>query len=194
MEKTKPYLARRTEEKYGVWYQVKVTSLLLYELANRPFEDLVPYIEPYPTGFLRGFFTAEGNPSISINRSHGRPVLQVTLCVSNTEIGYVHFAIKSVERLGYRPTNITRGDRPGLERTIGVRSFITTKTEWQFRIARISEVESFLMKVGFADKLKQEKAWTALNLIKEFGAHAAAGEWAKMYVKVGRKWVRKIGP
>ncbi len=191
LHKSIPYVARRIEDENGTWYQVKVTSLLLFELANRPFGDLTSCIGAHPIGFLRGFFTAEGNPSVSIGRGRGRPALQVTLCVSNTEKKYIRYAMKLVRQLGYRPTNITKGSTPGLQMSIGIHSFITTKTEWQFRIARVGEVESFLMKIGFADTMKQEKAQTAVHLIKEFGSHLAAVEWSSMYSKIGRKWARR---
>jgi intein-encoded DNA endonuclease-like protein len=44
------------------WFLVKVTSIMLYEFVMQPWEQLSDYAEAYPTAFLRGFFTAEGNP------------------------------------------------------------------------------------------------------------------------------------
>lgn len=193
LKKKEPYLARRILEENGTWYQVKVTSVLLYELVNRPFAELIRFIDSHPRGFLRGFFTAEGNPSVSISGDSGGQALDVTVCVSNTEISYLECAMKMMKRLGYHPTKITRGGKPGVERTIGTHNFVTATTEWQFRIARIAEVESFLAQIGFADVSKQEKAATAVRLIKRLGARSASSEWPKLYSKVGRKWVRKTG-
>jgi intein-encoded DNA endonuclease-like protein len=191
LNKTEPYLARSIVDEKGQWYQVKVTSVLLFELANRPFAQLSGYIKPHPTGFLRAFLTAEGNPAVSINASHEPPTLGLTVCVSNTELGYVQYALDLMKGLGYHPTKITIGDRPGVQRTIGGYSFTTTKTEWQFRIARIAEVENFLARIGFADSARQEKAETALSLIREYGSHRASVAWTEMYEKIGRKWQKK---
>jgi intein-encoded DNA endonuclease-like protein len=170
---------------------VKVTSVLLYELANRPFGQLSSLIKPHPIGFLRAFFTAEGNPAVSINASHDRPTLGLTVFVSNTELGYLQFAMGLMKGLGYHPTKMTIGDRPSVQKTIGRYSFTTTKTEWQFRIVRIAEVENFLARIGFADSAKQEKAGTALSLIKECGSHRASTAWTTMYRKTRRNWQKK---
>ncbi len=186
-----PYVARKVEEETGTWYQVKVTSVLLFKFVNRPLSEIVPCVEPRPCGFLRGFFTAEGNQSVSIGSSRGRRALQLTLCVSNTEIEYMRCAMSLVKQLGYHPSKITRGGRPGLERKIGSWSLITETTEWQFRLARLREIESFLAYVGFADPVKQSKTRTALNLVKELGAASAAMEWTRLYDKIGRKWARR---
>lgn len=86
LHKANPYVASQIQDENGIWYQVKVTSLLLYELANRSFAELVRYIEPYPAGFLRGFFTAEGNPSVAVSHDSGHAHLEVTICVSNTDL------------------------------------------------------------------------------------------------------------
>ena len=67
-----------------MWYLVKVTSFMLYDFANRPLEALRANIERCPKGFLRGFFTAEGNPSVSLERTNG-PYLQTGLVVSNSD-------------------------------------------------------------------------------------------------------------
>jgi len=64
----KQYRAREVHDKNGRWYQVKVTSMLLFEFVGRPFAELEPTIEQFPMSFLRAFATAEGNPSVSIER------------------------------------------------------------------------------------------------------------------------------
>ncbi|MDA4115476.1 MAG: hypothetical protein OK442_02840 [Thaumarchaeota archaeon] len=191
LNKRESYFARSIVDENGQWYQVKVTSILLYELANRPFGQLSGYIKPHPTGFLRAFFTAEGNPAVSVNRSRDSPTLELTVCVSNTELEYVQYAMGLLIGLGYHPTRMTRGGRPGVERTIGKYSFTTTKTEWQFRIARMAEIDTFLNRIGFADSAKQEKTETAQSLIREYGRHRASVAWTKMYEKTGRKWQKK---
>ena len=185
LKKQNPYLSSSIVDKKGQWYQVKVTSVLLYELANRPFGQLSSLIKPHPIGFLRALFTAEGNPAVLNQCKSWSTILGLTVCVSNTGLGYLQFAMDLMKGLGYHPTKMTIGDRPGVQKTIGRYSFTTTKTEWQFRIVRIAEVENFLARIGFADSAKQEKAGTALSSIKECGSHRASIAWTRMYRKFG---------
>jgi len=116
LKKQNPHLSRSIVDKKGQGYQVEVTGVLLYELANRPFGQLSNLIKPHPIGFLRAFFTAEGNPAVSINASHDPPALGLTVCVSNTGLGYLQFATDLMKGLGYHPTKMTIGDRPGVQK------------------------------------------------------------------------------
>jgi intein-encoded DNA endonuclease-like protein len=185
-----PYRARQLEKEDGTWFLVKVTSLQLFDFVDRPFTELAPILEAQPIGFLRGFLTAEGNPSVSVQKMTPNK-LAVTICVSNTDAEYIRFARTQFEKLGYHPTSITVGYRPGVPHPIRGVSYTTEKTEWQFRLAMIDEVQKFNSEIGFSDKVKQDKARTAAALIKNLGAQNAAVEWVKLFEKRGRKWFRK---
>jgi hypothetical protein len=67
----------------------------------------------------------------------------------------------------------------------------TTKTEWQFRIARPDEVGTFLQSIGFADLQKQEKALDAFRLVHEIGTAGAVDVWLRKYSKIGGVWVKR---
>ncbi len=109
LNKTEPYKVRSLSEPDGQWYFVKVTSVLLHHFAIQPFPRLVEYMKDQPIGFLRGFFTAEGNPSVSIASKRFGLEFAVTLCVSCTSLDYIVFAREQLLKLGYRPTNLTTG-------------------------------------------------------------------------------------
>src|SRR5207244_487012 len=82
--KTDSYWVGRIADETGMWYLVRVTSFMLYDFVNQPLKALRAYIERYPRGFLRGFFTAEGNPSASISKRRELR-LDVGICVSNSD-------------------------------------------------------------------------------------------------------------
>jgi intein-encoded DNA endonuclease-like protein len=189
LQKVKPYKVRVVDDSNGRWYLVKVTSLLLYSFATQPFSGLMPFAVARPTAFLRGFFTAEGNPSVSISRRDHK--LELTLCASNTEIEYLQFCGSLLTSLDYHPTRIAVGDRPGLNRIIRNRHFVTTKIEWQIRIARLHEIERYLSEIGFADSAKQEKASTAWECIRTYGSMEAANVWTRHYTKIRGRWTQR---
>lgn len=193
LSKSKPYRVRIVNGKTGSWFVVKATSVLLYDFVNRPFSELTAYIESNPMGFLRAFFTAEGNPSVSIQQSARNQPLAVSICVSNTNMEYMMFTRNQLMRLGYDPSGITTGYKAGVSHPIRGVCYTAKETEWQFRIVRLGEVEKFLSQIGFADNVKQEKASTAFRLVKKYGAFTASSYWAKNYAKINRKWVRITG-
>jgi len=189
---SRPYRARLTKEDDGDWYDVKVTSVRLSRFLAQPFNVVAPIIERSPSGFLRGFSTAEGNPSVSVQS--GPPVtLAVSVCFSNTELEHMKFARLQLEKLGYHPTNTTVGYKAGTPHPIRGKIYVTTKTEWQFRLAILGEVQRFSEQIGFADQIKQDKIVTACALIGNLGSEKAADEWQELFEKKGRKWwFRKV--
>ncbi len=192
LNKAEPYKVREITDETGKWYLVKVTSLLLYEFVNQPFSKLTSIIEHNRVAFLRGFFTAEGNPSVSIQRSAKGHPLDVTLCVSNTTMEYILFARNQVSILGYHPTRITIGYKAGQSHPIQGVQYTAKETEWQFRIASLVEIKRFLAQIGFADRVKQEKAFTAAELIERHGGQRASSFWTQIYTKKSRKWVKMV--
>jgi intein-encoded DNA endonuclease-like protein len=193
LHKTKPYVAREVRDSNGVWYVVKATSLLLYEFAVQPFATLQPFLRPHPIGFLRSFFTAEGNPSVAVGKKMVMPSLSVTICVSNTTTEYIEFARNLLIDMGYHPTRITVGYKAGASHSIRGVSYATKETEWQFRIARLEEVRRYLAEIGFADSAKQDKALSAFQYIHRYGSRKAAELWTASFKKQGRKWTRIQG-
>jgi intein-encoded DNA endonuclease-like protein len=183
--KTDSYWVRRVTDKAGKWYLVKVTSFMLYEFANRPLADLRKSIEAYPRGFLRGIFTAEGNPSVSIEQTRG-PYLSVGLEVSNNDYSLLEFLRHLLFGLGFHPgeirININKGERTNLG--------VARQTGWHLSLSRVEDARQFVGIIGFADSEKQIKLTEAISLLDNFGWRGAASEWSKLYKKGGKKWTR----
>jgi hypothetical protein len=189
LEKKKPYRVRVVTGKRGTWYLVKVTSMLLYDFVNQPFSKLHRWIEPHALGFLRAFFTAEGNPIVSI-QSRG-PQLIVVLCVSNTDLDYLTYVNTTLVGMGYHPTRIRTSEIVGTERIIGGVATVVNKPCWQTKIVRVGEIDRFLSEIGFADQVKQEKATRARFLMEKHGTKEAAQKWREEYVLIRGVWVKK---
>lgn len=184
LHKTDSYWVRRIFDKTGIWYLVKVTSFLLYDFVNQPLDVLSGTIEPLPRGFLRGLFTAEGNPSTSISRRYG---LDVVLDLSNSDYQLLEFSMNLLLALGYHPRRIRLVQPKGTRTNLGV----ATKAGWLLKLLRFDDAETFASTIGFADSKKQRKLTDAISLIREFGSIRAAREWTRLYEKQRGDWVWK---
>jgi len=180
------YWVRRVVDKRGRWYLVKVTSFMLYDFANQPLGALRNSIEPFPRGFLRGFFTAEGNPSVYIQRTK-KPRLVVGLCVSNSDYSLLDFTRGLLLTLGYRPGRFKIDRREGEPTNIS----IATKTLWQLNISRRDDVKQFARTIGFADPMKQTKLEDAIALMERYGSFEAASRWPALYEKRNGYWTKR---
>lgn len=165
---------------------MKVTSSQLYEFVGRPFSELLPYLVPNPIGFLRGFFTAEGNPSVAIER-RGRPRLSTGVELANSDYQLLVFSRDSLSNLGFHPGRIRLNTAKGKRTNVGV----AREAVWLFSLSRFEDAIRFSDKIGFADEEKQSKLRDAISFTEERGSFGAASEWSKHYEKQGRKWVRK---
>ncbi len=185
LHKTDTYWVRRIRDETGMWYLVKVTSFMLYDFVNQPLEALRTSIEPFPKGFLRGFFTAEGNPSVSIQQRG--PTLDVGVALSNSDSTLLEFSRSLLETLGFHTVRI-RLNRPEGKRTnLGV----ATKPNWLMTISRFDDIRKFAEEIGFGDSTKQRKLIDALSLRSEHGRAGAANRWTKLYEKYQGDWVRR---
>ncbi len=185
LHKTDSYWVRRVHDKHGRWYLVKVTSFQLYEFVNRPLEFLVEAIESFPDKFLRGIFTAEGNPQVSIQK-RGGPRLEVGLTVSNSDYELMRVLKRLLTNSALHPGALRLNTRAGTRTNLG----IATSDVWVMNLSRLDKVEVFARTIGFADAVKQDKLEDAIRLIREIGHKAAAAKWTERYRMVNGVWIR----
>ena len=183
--KTNPYRVR-TVNKNGIWYLVKVTSLMLYLFVTQPLDFLRKYVETCPRGFLKGLFTAEGNPTVSIAQ-RGHPHLTVDVTVSNSDHDLMELTRDMLIAQNLRPGKIRLHIREGTVTNLA----IARKTVWLIHLGWFGDVVLFHHTIGFADSVKQTKLNDAISLITEKGRIKAASEWKFFYNKVNGDWVKK---
>lgn len=188
LAKTKPYRVRINVDERGPWYTVKVTSFQLYDFVTQPLENLMEFIEPYPEAFLRGFYTVEGNPEVSVQQRRV-PELGVGVCVSNSDHQLLQLSRNLLSSLGFHAGRIRLGTPAGKQTNVG----IARKDNWMMNLSRLSEVQEFARDIGFADSDKQQKLDDAVSNLKQYGRARAAEKWLESYCKVGGAWVRKSG-
>jgi len=186
LRKTDSYWVRRIVDETGMWYFVKVTSFMLYDFLNQPLGTLRKYVEPFPRGFLRGFFTAEGNPTVSVAKRNG-PLLSIGLDLSNSDYGLLDFCRMLLAALGYHPGRIRLVKPTGTLTNLGR----AKKLGWLLTLLRFDDAQFFAANIGFADSKKQEKLADAISLIQKYGSKGAAREWVNRYEKQRGDWVRK---
>ena len=185
LRKTKPYATWVTTDEGGPWYNVKVTSFELFDFVNKDIDELRDHVAPFPKEFLRGFFTAEGCPSVNVSRTGGLR-LNVGVVVSNSYKPYMVLTESLLRELGLHPGAIRLNMAAGRQTNVAVAS----QSGWLLSISRLEEVQVFFETIGFADSEKQTKLGDALLLIEEYGSKNASIQWAKHYSKRGRTWVR----
>ncbi len=186
LHKTDTYWVRRIRDETGMWYFVKVTSFMLYDFVNQPLESLREFIEPFPGGFLRGFFTAEGNPSVSIQRREV-PKMDLGICASNSDFALLEFSRSLLTNLGFHPASIRLNTAKGRKTNLGV----ARKSNWLMNVSRLDDVRKFAKEIGFGDSIKQRKLTEALSFLRDYGRAGAATEWMKLYEKYHGDWVRR---
>jgi intein-encoded DNA endonuclease-like protein len=187
LSKSSPYHAWTTSDEGGLWYNAKVTSFALYEFVNHSLDQLKGFILPYPRGFLRGFFTAEGCPSVNVLKKSG-PRLNVGVVVSNSDISLMKFCRDLLATLGFHPGKIRLNAAKGKKTNISIASM----NSWLLTMSRLKEVRTFVDTIGFADTEKQQKVTQALRLIEELGVVDAGERWLQLYKKTGKRWKRMI--
>ena len=186
LPKEKPYKVRSIASENGMWYLVKVTSFMLYDFVNQPLERLRESIQKYPIGFLRGFFTAEGNPSVSLSQRNG-PKLDVGLDLSNSDYKLLELSRDLLCALGYVSARIRLVQLEGAATNLGV----ANKPGWLLTMLRFRDAKTFATEIGFADSAKQQKLADAISFIYELGAKGAARRWMALYQKQRGDWVKK---
>jgi intein-encoded DNA endonuclease-like protein len=158
LNKTSPYWVRRVRDKHGQWYLVKVTSIALYNFVNQPFAHLQEFVRAYPSAFLRGFFTAEGNPAVSISQRRC-PWLDVGINLTNSDLELIQACGSLLSGLGFSSIRVRLVQRAGEVTNLGV----ARKNCWLLTLLRIRDVARFATEIGFADSGKQQKLTEALS-------------------------------
>jgi intein-encoded DNA endonuclease-like protein len=184
--KTDSYWVRRVIDSRGKWYLVKVTSIILYGFLNQGTDELVRTAGMCPKGFLRGFYTAEGCPSVSVERSP-TTYLGIGVVVSNADYQLLLFVSSLLLSMGLSPgrTRLNRGQ--GKKTNLGV----VRAPQWLLTLSSLRDLDRFVSEIGFADSEKQTKLIDALDFYHRFGRRKAVDVWLDNYVKLGKKWVKE---
>lgn len=185
LAKQKPYRTWTSFAKGGQWFNVKVTSCMLFDFITASLEELKPFISPFPRDFLRGFYTAEGNPSVSISRRG--PRLDVGLDLSNSAFELMEYSRSLLLSLGFRAGRIRQVLQRGEVTNLGTAS----RPGWLMTLLRFGDVVRFARIIGFADHEKQQELDEAISIVQTLGSRNAVSKWQQLYEKRNREWVRK---
>lgn len=184
LQKRSDYWVRRVNGNSDRWYLVKVTSVMLFAFVNQPLAKLSKFIRAFPASFLRGFYTAEGNPSITLSSRSDR--LDVCVCITNTDLALMETSRSMLIQLGFRPGRV-RIDKDAGEPT---NLSVATKPIYQFYLSGFKDVCEFAIRIGFADSAKQSKLNDAIGMIRTSDHFEAARLWRQMYGKSRNYWER----
>jgi intein-encoded DNA endonuclease-like protein len=156
------------------YFESRYSCRSLGVFLKGPLEQLRPFMNDYPSAFLRGLFSADGCASVSV-RSFG---LQTAIILSNSrtellslveELLRTHFDIHSRTYLA---------KKKGATWKNGEKTVVLRKDSYNLWISRRQEVKTFLSRVGFAIRRKQELAEKAIRLIEKCGRSRAGELWS----------------
>jgi intein-encoded DNA endonuclease-like protein len=117
---------------------------MLYRFVTQPLDNFREYIERCPKGFLRGFFTAEGSPTVSIANLES-PQLGVGVTVSNSDSELLELARNLLVAKGLHPGKIRIGTSKGEKTNLG----IARNTVWMMSLSGFRDVVLFADLIGF---------------------------------------------
>jgi len=176
-------------------YRVVAHSRSLFEFLRKELDYLKPYINKHPSGFLRGLADSEGSVNTSVYRNCGEPCFNVSLHISNTNLEILEEAKSLLSTHFDIAARIYPSNKAGTITFISGRKMMRKRDNHRLVIQRFSDLEKFLMHIGFSIKRKQEKLSDAIVVRKRHGLKPeAARAWASLYEERKKEWTKRFHP
>lgn len=180
-------VVRRKDKDGAVYFHARYGSIQLGQILDRDLRGLRQFIEAHPAHFLRGFFDSEG--SASANLANER--LQIRVFASNTNIDNLYYVQGLLRDKFDIVSHIYRDKEAGYANLVHGEKVTKNMTSYLLRIDRRESVARFLRFVGFSITRKQDILRDGLHLIEKHGSRLASKHWKLLYMKMGRRWIRK---
>jgi len=155
------------------YFESKYSCRALGLFLKRPLEKLHPFMDDFPGAFLSGLFSADGCASVSL-RSFG---LLTSMILSNSRVellSLVEELLRTYFDIHSR-TYLTK--RRGTTWKNGKKTVVLRKDSYNLCINRRQDVKTFLRRIDFVIKRKQDRAEKAIHLIETLGRSRAGEVW-----------------
>ncbi len=173
-------------------YRVIYHNYYLHEFLKRGFEELKPYIEAYPTDFIRGFSDSEGGPKVSVVYWKHLKWLSLDIGITNTNKGILEYLQRQLKDKFHISGIIKPNHRKGSEFVINNKTQTRTKDAYELVIGKIDDIRRYSRNIGFSIFDKQVKLNDAIKLFdKHKKPKDRVDAWISSYEKVNNKWVKK---
>lgn len=187
LRKRKPYKVVFENNQYRVYGY----SFYLFEFLKKQFDTLKPFIEAYPTEFIKGVVDSEGSVKISVWRWKTYRTLTINVAITNTNLElllYVHELLR--KHLGIESI-IKPSYKAGSKFWRNGKEFTRKKDVYDLVITKLNDVKLFASRVGFSIKRKHQKLLDAIRICEDFKSGEERTEaWLKLYKKKNGRWTR----
>jgi len=184
LRRKKPYSIRATSDGR---YEVVAYSIILTEFLTQKLDNLKPFIEAYPSDFIKGFADSEGWPNVTAGKEFDIEVQISNSCKEILE--YVKFLLCKYFNI---KSTVTPHGKPGRVSYKKGKMIITCSQPYILRICNFKDVKKFAKYINFSIKSKLEKLLDAITIKEKFGTkNEAVEKWKEKYKKVKGIWVKK---
>jgi len=174
-------------------YETRVASKSLCNYLERGLQRLSPFIEAYPSSFIRGLADSDGSALVTTTRMRGKPWFFVQVVVATTPDLRLLTFVKNIlwKHFGLFATIVFKG-RPRTRVWNGL-LFRSKKRVFDLRISRFDHVKRFSTEIGFALRRKQRKLECATKIRTQHGSGAlAVKEWLSGWRLGPTEWMPRV--
>lgn len=187
--KTKVKKIGRERKQYRVIYH----SYYLHEFLKKPLNDLKPFIEANPRGFIKGVVDSEGSVTVSPIRWENYRWLQLYIDISNTNRELLNYTMELLDKFFGIESRIRLSYAAGTTFNFLGRRCVRKKDAYDLIIGKLEHVRKFYSQIGFTITSKQSKLFDALELTKKFKNRSDRyHSWHDLYHKVNNRWVKTL--
>jgi len=156
-----------------VYYESKYSSRSLGLFLKLPLEQLQPFMNEFPGAFMSGLFSADGCASVSL-RSSG---LRTSITLSNSRVELLSLVEQLLRTYFDIHSKTYLHRKSGAAWKCGKKTVVLRKDSYNLCINRKQDIKTFLSRIGFVIKRKQERAEKAMYLIETLGRSKAGEVW-----------------
>jgi intein-encoded DNA endonuclease-like protein len=155
------------------YFESKYSCRALGLFLKRPLEQLHPFMNDFPGAFLSGLFSADGCASVSL-RSFG---LLTSIILSNSRVELLSLVEELLRTYFDIHSRTYPTKRRGTTWKNGKKTVVLRMDSYNLCINRRQDIKTFLRRIGFVIKRKQDRAEKAIHLIETLGRSRAGEVW-----------------
>lgn len=147
--------------------------------------DIIEYVKTNQEAFLRGLFDSEG--SVHVQASNN---FDISVGLSNANKELLESISKILKNNFKINSHIVRVKEKGSLIKDKKSKYFRNKDVWRLQVHGLNGIKTFIDKIGFSIKRKQDKIKDAIELNSKFSRIEACIIWRTKYKIIGREWVK----
>lgn len=189
LDKSKPYAVwQESDFTRGnrFRYATQANSKLLVNFLSKSLDNLLLYIKPFYSEFLRGLFDSDGYTIICAKKK-----FTVKIGLVNSNLKLLKYVKKILKNEFGIYSLIKSCNQKNKIKIIWNRTYVAKKEVYNLTIPNFFNVIKFIEEIKFSIERKQEKMLDAIFLKQNFNPEEAVTKWEESYMKIGREWIKR---